>query len=604
MWRSRMFWQLFGTYGGLVLFAIGLLGFVITARAEENELRQIEDSLHSKALLVREVIRGRSAEEIRNMQARLVALQDEIQTRISLIRDDGVVVADSARNPAEVLPQGGYPEVQQARVQGFGKDKRVSVSVPGQPMMYFALRTADDSPTVACVRLALPLDLIHAQAGFLRRLVWTAVALTGVVALGLAFWLTRRITLPVQELTAGAEQIAAGDYGHKVYADGRDEVGVLARTFNHMSERLAAQFAQLDEDRQQLRAVLGSMVEGVVAVDAGQRILLANEHAGRLLDFHTRTVVGRRLWEVVRQRPIQEVVRVALAGTHGQEPHEITWDGPGGRSLAVRAGPLPGSPPRGAVLVLHDITDLRRLERLRQEFVANASHELKTPLSVIKACAETLLDGAADDPEHRGRFLEQIDQHAERLHNLILDMLSLARIESGAEAFVFEAVPLEKVIRASLERRRPLLEGKQQQLEVFGPAGAAAPVTAWADEESVAQILDNLIDNAIKYTPPGGRIQIRWWGENGQACLEVKDTGVGIAEHDLPRIFERFYRVDKARSRELGGTGLGLAIVKHLVQAMNGTVSAASRLRQGTTFTVRLPVAERSRSEAPASGGS
>jgi two-component system phosphate regulon sensor histidine kinase PhoR len=275
-------------------------------------------------------------------------------------------------------------------------------------------------------------------------------------------------------------------------------------------------------------------------------------------------------------------------GRHGQEPQEIRWDAPSGKSLSVRAGPLPGAPPRGAVLVLHDISDLRRLERLRQDFVANVSHELKTPLSVIKACAETLLDGAAADPRHCGRFLEQIDQNAERLHNLILDLLSLARIESGAETFVLEAVPLERIVAACVERRRPLVEGKQQALEVVPPENGR-PVTAWADEEAVGQILDNLVDNAIKYTPAGGRILVRWWAEDDQACLEVRDTGVGIAEQDLPRIFERFYRVDKARSRELGGTGLGLSIVKHLAQAMSGSVAAASRPGQGSTFTVRVP---------------
>jgi two-component system phosphate regulon sensor histidine kinase PhoR len=598
MWRSRMFWQLFVTYGGLVLFAISLLGLVVTGRALENELRQIEDGLRSKALLVREVIRGRTADQIPKMQPRLAALENEIQTRITLMTADGTALADSARDPGDVKNQGHYPEMQQAREKGYGTDKRVSVSVPGQPTMYFALRT--DDPTVAYVRLALPLEVVDEQAGVLRRLVWTAGALTGILALALAFWLARRITRPIQELTEGAEQIAAGDYGHKVYAESGDEVGTLARSFNHMSERLAAQFAQLDEDRQQLRAVLSSMVEGVVALDAGQHILFANERAGRLLDFQTRTAVGRRLWEVVRQRPVQEVVEATLNGA-GSLEQELRWDGPAGKSLLVHAGPLPGSPPRGAVLVLHDTSELRRLERLRHEFVANVSHELKTPLSVIKACIETLLDGAVDDVDHRGRFLEQIDHHADRLHNLILDLLSLARLDSGTETFAFQAVALEKVVAACVERRRPLVEGKHQQLEVTPPE-PPGPVTAWADEEAVRQILDNLVDNAIKYTPEGGRIQVRWWQSDGRACLAVQDTGVGIGEHDLPRIFERFYRVDRARSREMGGTGLGLSIVKHLTQAMRGTVAAVSRLNEGSTFTVRLPVPAAEEEPGPAAG--
>jgi two-component system phosphate regulon sensor histidine kinase PhoR len=437
----------------------------------------------------------------------------------------------------------------------------------------------------------------------LRGLVWMTAVVTSLLAMALAFWLARRIALPIQELTEGAKSIAAGDYGHKVYASGADEVRTLAQAFNHMSERLAAQFAQLDEERQQLRAILSGMVEGVVALDARQRILFANERALALLDLVGQAVIGRKLWEVVRQRGLTELVRKALAE---KEPcrEELTWSGPAARNLTAHAARLEGTVARGAVLVLHDTTELRRLERLRQDFVANVSHELKTPLSVIQACIETLLDGAVDDPQHRGQFLERIADQGQRLHSLILDLLSLARIESGTEAFSFQPVPVGQVVRACLERHWARAESKRQRLEtefdghvrLFGSSeNGAAPeqpaVVAWADEEAVGQILDNLVDNALKYTPEGGRIRVRCFAEDGQACLEVVDTGIGIPERDLPRLFERFYRVDKARSRQLGGTGLGLAIVKHLVQAMHGTVGATSIHGEGSTFHVRLPKA-------------
>jgi two-component system phosphate regulon sensor histidine kinase PhoR len=455
-------------------------------------------------------------------------------------------------------------------------------------MMYVSLWT-EEADQVVFVRVALPLATVDERLAELRRIVWTAAALTGVAAMALAFGLARRITRSLQELTAGAERIAGGDYTHKVYAVGRDEFGTLARAFNHMSERLATQFAQLEQDRQQLRAVLSGMVEGVVAIDAGQRILFANDRAAQLLGFQTQAAIGRRLWEVVRQRALHEVVRRALASP---EPYqeELNWNSPVTKSLTVHAARLPAEPARGAVLVFHDTSDLRRLERLRQDFVANVSHELKTPLSVIKACVETLVDGAVDDVQHRGTFLQQVADQADRLHSLILDLLSLARIESGEEVFEFEAVPLGAVVTACLQRHHARAEAKNQVLEAAGTA-QGTEVAAWADEEAVGQILDNLIDNAVKYTPDGGRIAVRWWAEDGKACLEVADTGIGIPQQDLPRIFERFYRVDKARSREMGGTGLGLSIVKHLVQAMQGTVGAASQLGQGTTFTVRLPQA-------------
>ena len=490
-------------------------------------------------------------------------------------------------------------------------------------MMYVALRTDDPRGAVAFVRVALPLDAIQAQVAELRWIIWSAAAVAAIAGMLLAFWLGRRITRPLKELTAGAARIAAGEHRHRVFALGRDEMGTLARAFNTMSERLGEQFAQLEEDRAQLRAVLSGMVEGVIAIDAEERIVFANQCAGRLLGFADDTAVGRKLWEVVRQRSLQQLVQRARTadGTHHEE---LKWETPAVKNLAVHAARLPGAPGQEIVLVFHDTTELRRLERVRQEFVANVSHELKTPLSVITACAETLLEGAADDPEHRASFVQQIAEQAERLHALILDLLSLARIEAGTEALELQRVPLGPAVAACLERHRARADAKNLVLEAVPPEelrngeieklrnaqtdGAEGPspvpqilnsstsqfpdssVGAWADGEAVAEILDNLVDNAVKYTPPGGRIRVRWQADDSQAVVEVEDTGIGIPDRDLPRIFERFYRVDKARSRELGGTGLGLSIVKHLVQAMHGRVSAASRLGEGSIFTVRLPL--------------
>jgi two-component system phosphate regulon sensor histidine kinase PhoR len=381
-----------------------------------------------------------------------------------------------------------------------------------------------------------------------------------------------------------------------------------------MSARLADQFTQLEQDRQQLRAILGGMIEGVIALDAQERILFANKRAGRLLEFHPEAAAGRKLWEVVRRPALHEVIRAARVGPAPFQ-EEIHWTGPGTKVLTVHAAPLGGAPAGGIILVLHDTTELRRLERLRQEFVANVSHELKTPLSVIAACVETLLDGAVDDPTHRGPFLERIADQADRLHRLILDLLSLARIESESEVFAFEAVALGPVVNACLDRHRARAEAKNQRLEANFPPADERPadspksqspsadsatlspchlvtlssLTAWADEEAVGQILDNLVDNALKYTPAGGKICVSCRAGNGLVCLDVEDSGIGIAEADLPRIFERFYRVDRARSRELGGTGLGLSIVKHLVQAMHGNVHAVSQPGKGTRFSVCLP---------------
>jgi two-component system phosphate regulon sensor histidine kinase PhoR len=557
MFRSWTFWRLFASYGVLWLASIGVLGTVVVSRADRYARQRIESGLRTDAFFVKDAVRGQTADPAA-LRRRVKDLGQDTGLRITLIEPDGTVLADSSEDP-------------------FRTD---------EPPSYVAVKAEDLGPDVAFVRVACSLDQVEDEIAGLNRIIWTTAAGAGLAAVALSFWLARRTLRPLAELTEAASLIAEGDYGHKVYATGPDAIGVLARAFNHMSARLAEQFAQLEEDRHQLRAILSGMVEGVIALGADERILFVNERAARLLGFKAQSAVGRRLWQVVRLRALQNLVRRALADP---EPHqeELRWSGPASRSLTVHAARLPSA--GGAVLVLHDTSDLRRLERIRQDFVANVSHELKTPLSVIKACVETLLDGAADDPQHRGRFLERISDQSHRLHALILDLLSLARIESGEEAFELRAVPLGPAVDDCLERHLARAEAKRQQLTADPPPDGDAPA-AHVDEEALGQILDNLVENAIKYTPEGSRIVVRWRADGEQVRLEVEDNGQGIPETDLPRIFERFYRVDKARSREMGGTGLGLAIVKHLTQAMKGGVRATSRLGQGTTFIVSLPL--------------
>jgi two-component system phosphate regulon sensor histidine kinase PhoR len=398
-----------------------------------------------------------------------------------------------------------------------------------------------------------------------------------------AIVLSHNRTQSVAEIVAAARRIASGDFEHRIYAGSRGELAPLTRAMNEMSEQLAVRTARLTAESEQLRTILGGMIEGVIAIDGDQRVIFVNERATRLLDLQP-PVAGRGLYEIVRHRTLQDVAKRALAESALCRA-ELTLTGSPALSLTVHAARLPGPPGRGAVLVLHDTSELRRLERIRQEFVANVSHELKTPLSVISACVETLQSGAKDDAEPRDMFLGRIAEQGERLHTLILDLLSLARIESGDELFEYEAVPVGDLAAACVVRHRSRAESQGLTLDSAGDASCRA----WADGEAVREILDNLVDNALKYTPAGGRVAVRWRDDGEQAIIEVEDSGVGIPAADLPRIFERFYRVDKARSRELGGTGLGLAIVKHLAQAMNGQVAAVSQVNVGSTFTVRLP---------------
>jgi two-component system, OmpR family, phosphate regulon sensor histidine kinase PhoR len=432
---------------------------------------------------------------------------------------------------------------------------------------------------------------VYGRAGDVFWDLWRDVAAAvGVVLLAAAaaaFLLARRFARPLAELNNGAKRLADGDLGHKIRVSGTREHTALADTINAMSGRLSGMFDLLEHDKEQLRAILSGMVEGVIAVDDRGRVVFVNERAGRLLGFDPNAAVKRELFEVAREPGFREIVEKGLAGTDAYR-EELEWKGPPARTLAVYVSRFPGHGMPGAVVVLHDTTEVRQAERVRQDFVANVSHELKTPLAVIKSSVEALADGAAEEPDARDMFLGQMTREADRLHDLIQDLLSLARIESGKLALESKAVPLGVSITDCVERHHARAESKTLTV-IERPPADGREVSAWADADALRQVLDNLVDNAIKYTPNGGRITVRWSATADSVIFEVEDTGVGIPQEDLPRVFERFYRVDKARSRAVGGTGLGLSIVKHLVQAMKGQVRVASTLGKGTTFRVSLP---------------
>jgi len=419
------------------------------------------------------------------------------------------------------------------------------------------------------------------------------VAIIGFGSLSLvSLRISKEISSLLEEISMGLQRVGLGEDRQKILSDEPGALGNLVKSFNRMAIRLAEKISQLEEERQQLRTILSGMVEGVVALDSTQRILFANETALKLLGLTNTTTEGKRLWELIRNRDLMDLVSDSLAQPDPKKK-ELAWSLGAAKNLTIHAARLPGVPVRGAVLVLHDTTELRRLERLRQDFVANVSHELKTPLAVIKVCAETLADGAMDDSVNRMRFLNQILDQSERLNTLIMDLLSLARIEAETEMFEKVAIPVGEMVNHSVASHQDITKSKSQILVSQPMTGDFAPeegMAAWCDEEAFLQILDNLLDNAVRYTPDGGKIEVNWGRGKDFVIIEVRDNGVGIPEADLPRIFERFYRVDKARSKQLGGTGLGLSIVKHLAQAMNGTITATSQVGKGTSFTLQLPV--------------
>ncbi len=373
----------------------------------------------------------------------------------------------------------------------------------------------------------------------------------------------------------------------------QDEIGMLAEAFNTMSRQLTERIdelqnktLELEENGNRLGTVLAGMIEGVIAVDRSERILFANRAAHPLLDLSADEAIGRPIGEAIRNKTVHDVVRETLSG---RQKHAVEFEVPRSHTvMAMLATRMPGNPSPGVVLVTHDVTELRRLENLRHEFVSNVSHELKTPLTSIQTFTETLLNGAMHDKEHAHRFLERIYEQSERLHALILDLLSLAKIESGQEVFEVAPLAINTLIANCVEECRGIAESKPIHLIVEAPD---EEVEVEAESEGLRYIMNNLIDNAVKYTPAGGQVTVRWHAEHGNAVITVADTGVGIADEHQQRIFERFYRVDKARSRELGGTGLGLSIVKHLTQMFLGNVSVSSQVGKGSEFTVQLPLA-------------
>lgn len=414
---------------------------------------------------------------------------------------------------------------------------------------------------------------------------WAAVV---IAALLFTWWTARHIVGPLRVLASAATAIASGDSSSPAIDTSRnDELGKLAESLARIQADVCGRLAEEHEAAEQLRTVLGGMDQGVIAIGANRTVLLANTAARRMLEIATPSVEGAPVENVVPDRRLRQAALNVLRQPASQRL-TLQRDGATQRVLGIQATPMPGDPCPGVVLVLHDETELRRLESLRQDFVANVSHELKTPLSSIKAYAETLSQGAINDPTHNKRFVARIEEQADRLHQLILDLLRLARIESGEQSFDIGAVPVSKVVDACLADRRAAAEAKSIHLHCHL---ADRTTKVRADEEGLRQILDNLVDNAIKYTPDGGAVTVRATRVGGSVHLEVQDTGIGIPPQLQPRVFERFFRVDKARSRELGGTGLGLSIVKHLAQSFGGSVSVRSEPEQGSTFTVVLPAA-------------
>ena len=599
MWSSKLFRKFFTAFAALIVLSLLLFG-VLVARGHERELRnQLAERLRGASALLERVAVNHLATnavkvtEVDALQRLVQDLGKASHIRFTVMTMDGEVLADSDRADLDAVRRMDNhrerPEVHAAINTGTGVSERYSQTLK-EPLFYHAAQVVDtDGSLLGVVRSALPVRTIQRQVRQGRQMVMLFAAMMILVSLLGTRQLLSRIIEPLVQIDRTVQRMAAGKLGDHVHVSNRDELGMVARSLNILNDVLMQRIEQLRQRRDQLAAVLGRMEEGVVAVDQRQRIVFANGAAGELLGFGTEQANGRPLPTLVRDNVLREAVHQA-ATTRDVVNTEIERQSPRKATIAIHAQPLPGEPCPGVVIVFYDVTQLRRLESLRQEFVANVSHELKTPLSSIKAYSETLREGAINDQSNNLKFVKRIEDQADRLNQLIIDLISVARIESGEQSFDLEDVPLNDAVQLCINDHLAAAEAKSIRLTAEAPSET---LVVLADAEAVRQILENLVNNAIKYTPVDGEVTVRWCRDGEHALIEVCDTGLGIGKGHQSRLFERFYRVDKARSRELGGTGLGLSIVKHLTQFFGGTVGVVSELNEGSTFWVRLPVSKK-----------
>ena len=516
--------------------------------------------------------------------------------RVTVIDNTGRVLADSAHDPETMENHSTRPEVQQAFAAGEGQSVRLSATVDSD-LVYRARRYQPPSGPPIVLRMALPLAQIDLSQKELRQRLVAAslviLALGGVVSL----LFSRVFAARVERLKDFSRRVAAGDFRPLPAENPRDELSDLALALNNTAAQMDETIRSLGGERNRSSAILRSMVEGVAVIDAQQRLVFCNRAFSEILSLDSAGSEGHPVIEVVRNSELLGLIRRALQGEEGLQSN-IAMGIVQQRSFSVTAAPvkpLEASPagaaaekPSGAVVVLHDVSELRRLERVRQDFVANVSHEFKTPLTAIQGFAETLLAGALEDPQNNRRFLEIMRSHAARLARLTDDLLKLARIEAGKLEVAFQPVSVAELLESCSATTVLKASRKQISFTVKVPPGLPSVL---GDPGLLHDLLQNLLDNAIQYTPEGGQIDVSATAEVREAVITVTDTGIGIPLADQERIFERFYRVDAARSREAGGTGLGLSIAKHIVEAHGGRLWVESAVGRGSKFFVAIPLA-------------
>lgn len=585
---KRLFWYLLPAFQLVLLCSLVLVIWFVSQTLRDFYLAQTEADLLARARLIAHQVRDRFEPDAAPWIDELCKiLGAQTGSRITVVLADGRVLGDSDQAPRQMSNHASRPEIVPNRSGEIGRSVRYSHSV-NKSMMYVALPVLHGEDYQGSVRVSVATATIEATLRQVRWQMLSGGALIGVLISLFSWWLSRRISRPLEEMKQGVERFARGELETRLQVGGSEEIRSLAEAMNRMAGELNDRIHTVLRQRNEIEAVLASMVEGVLAVDVDDRLLRLNRAAGEMLGISPQQAVGRPVQEVIRKVDLQRFIATTLASRQPVE-QDLVLRGARDRYLQAHGTRLLGSEGRqlGALIVLNDITRLRRLETIRSDFVANVSHELKTPITAIKGFVETLLDGALEEPEEARRFLGIVMRQAERLNAIIEDLLDLSRIEQESD---LDRVPLApEKIGALLGSARQICLTRARQDQVRVRVECPEDLVAEVNAALLEQAVTNLIDNAIKYSPADSEVTVSAEATSAGLEIRVVDRGCGIAEEHLSRLFERFYRVDKARSRKLGGTGLGLAIVKHIIQAHGGEVGVQSTPGQGSVFSLRIP---------------
>ncbi len=589
MFRRSLLWQLFPAYLLITVAALLVITWYLSRLLPGFYHDQVADDLRARARLVEQQITpGLKEPDFKALNDLVRKLGASSSTRITVILPNGQVIADSDEDPAKMENHGDRPEFKDALERGMGRSLRFSGTL-GKRMMYVALPIAEQGRPLAVVRTSIPAVAMDENLRDIYSKVTLSVAIVTVLAAGVSWAISRTISRPVERMKEIAQKFASGQLDLRVPEPSQTELADLAEALNEMARQLRDRIDTITGQRNELEAILSSMIEGVVAVDVKGHIVSINKAAAKLFGTDPERAQGRNVEEVIRNADFQEFIRGTL-NEESPSQTDITLAGPQERIVRLDGASLTDSrgDRGGAVVVISDMTRMRRLEEVRRDFVANVSHELRTPITSIKGFVETLLEGAFKNPDEAERFLKIIAKHSDRLNAIVEDLLSLSSLEEETlkRKITFEKALIKPVLDSVVEMSTIKAEEKGISLEL----DCDLQIEAKINTVLLEQALLNLIDNAIKYSEPGKQVQIKAQKADGMIAMSVRDDGCGIARIHQDRIFERFYVVDKSRSRKLGGTGLGLAIVKHIAEVHGGYVTVKSSLGAGSTFTIHLPV--------------